>query len=140
MQKGFPADELVYGQLSEYLSENNLDQKNNVFNAVVRRESQVELFDKLLEQHGTKLDKVIYLDLEIEEAVKRLMKRAEVASRVDDNPDTIAARIRDFKAGKQGVLDLYQQRGILEVINAVGTQEEVHQKVVEALGLIPDND
>ncbi len=67
------------------------------------------------------IDRVIYIRLSDEEAVKRMVKRG----RADDKPELIKERLRLFHERTQPILDFYRKQGKLLEVDGSGSVEEV---------------
>jgi adenylate kinase len=80
-------------------------------------------------------DAVIYLDAPREELVRRILARAEIEGRADDNPDTVANRLRVFDAATSPLVEYYRDRGLLHVINADQHEDVVTADILKALGV-----
>ena len=78
-------------------------------------------------------DAVIYLDAPREELVRRILARAEVEGRADDNPDTVKNRLRVFDEATRPLVDYYRERGLLHVVNADQHEDEVTADILKAL-------
>jgi adenylate kinase len=78
---------------------------------------------------------VIYLDAPRDELVRRILARAEVEGRADDNPETVANRLRVFDDATRPLVDYYRDRGLLHVINADQHEDEVTADILKALGV-----
>jgi len=89
---------------------------------------------KLAEVATAGPDAVIYLDAPRDELVRRILSRAEVEGRPDDNPETVENRLRIFDDATRPLIDHYRQRGLLHVVNADQDEDEVTREIVKALG------
>jgi adenylate kinase len=87
----------------------------------------------LAERAGASPDAVIYLDAPRDELVRRILARAEIEGRPDDNPETVANRLQVFDEATRPLIDYYRQRGLLHVIDANRGEDEVTQAIVDAL-------
>lgn len=94
---------------------------------------QVEALDEYLEEHDVQLDAVISLDVDGEVIVKRLLKRAELEGRVDDNEETIRHRMELYNDQTAPLLDHYDKAGILKKFDGQGEVSEVFQRIVEEI-------
>lgn len=92
---------------------------------------------RLAEQVGASPDAVIYLDAPREELVRRILARAAVEGRSDDNPQTVANRLRVFDEATRPLVDYYRERGLLHVVDAAQPADEVTAEILAALG-VPD--
>ncbi|XP_010259047.2 PREDICTED: UMP-CMP kinase isoform X2 [Nelumbo nucifera] len=76
---------------------------------------------------GVEPNIVLFFDCPEDEMVKRVLGRKQ--GRVDDNIDTIKKRLKVFAALNLPVINHYTRRGKVYKINAVGTIDEVFEKV-----------
>jgi adenylate kinase len=56
--------------------------------------------------------------------------------RKDDREETIAARLRVYEKQTAPLIDYYRRRGLLRVIDGVGSTEEIRSCVLDALGQV----
>lgn len=70
-------------------------------------------------------DKVIYLKLSDQQAIKRLLGRG----REDDTKELIAERLRIYHEQTDPLSDYYKDKRLLREIDGVGTIEEVQQRI-----------
>lgn len=98
-----------------------------------RTAGQVEALDIVLAETATKLDAVVALTADPESLVARMLKRAELEGRVDDNADSIRHRIAVYHDETEEVIALYRERGRVIEVDAVGTVDEVRHRINTAL-------
>src|SRR5581483_1907731 len=79
----------------------------------------------LAERAGASPDAVIYLDAPREELIRRILARAAVEGRSDDNPDTVANRLQVFDEATRPLVDYYRERGLLHIVDANQSEEQV---------------
>ena len=72
-------------------------------------------------------------ELPEEELFQRLRGRVEQEHRADDSEEIVRHRLEVFAAKTQPLVDYYERRGILERIDALGTVDEVTNRIVAAL-------
>jgi adenylate kinase len=70
---------------------------------------------------------------DIDQLVGRLLKRAEVEGRADDNAETIRHRMDVYNTATDPLLDIYRERGVLVEVDGMGTIEEVRARITAAL-------
>ena len=87
----------------------------------------------LAERAGAAPDAVVYLDAPREELVRRILARAEIEGRADDNPQTVANRLQVFDEATRPLVDYYRERGLLKVVNANQGEDEVTAEIVARL-------
>ena len=88
---------------------------------------------KLAELADASPDAVLYLDAPREELVRRILARADIEGRADDNPETVANRLRVFEEATRPLVDYYRDRGLLHVINADQHEDAVTDDILKAL-------
>ncbi|CAA7391692.1 unnamed protein product [Spirodela intermedia] len=81
-------------------------------------------FEKIV---GVEPDLVLYFDCSEEEMVKRVLSRNQ--GRVDDNIETLKKRLEVFNEFNVPVINYYRGKGKVCKIDAVGTEEQVFEKV-----------
>jgi adenylate kinase len=90
---------------------------------------------KLAEQAGASPDAVIYLDAPRDVLVARIVARAEIEGRSDDNLETVTNRLRVFDEATAPLVDYYRGRGLLHVVNADQHEDEVTAEILAALSV-----
>ena len=98
-----------------------------------RNMHQVEALDAYLKEHGQQLDAVISLDVDPELLTQRLLKRAEIEGRTDDNEETIRNRMKVYSSQTEPLLEHYRSAGILAPVDGVGEIDEVRQRIFATL-------
>jgi len=104
-----------------------------VLDGIPRSLAQAERADELARPTGSFADAVIYLDVPDDVVRERLTHRNTDSSRVDDDPTVVEHRLEVFHAAMQPILDYYQQRDILEIVDGTGPADTVSGAVLEAL-------
>lgn len=94
---------------------------------------QVQTLDDYLAETDRPLHAVISLLADVEEVVARLLKRAEIDGRPDDNEETIRVRLQVYAEQTEPLLDLYRSRGMLVEVDGLGQIDEVSERVFAAL-------
>ena len=105
-----------------------------MFDGFPRTLQQARALDESLAQRGTPLDMVLELRADDNELVARMLHRASAKRRTDDNPQTIAHRMEVYHQQTAPLLDYYRFKGILTPIDAMGTPDEVFERIQGAIG------
>lgn len=127
------ANELVVGIVEERLAQADA-QRGFVLDGFPRNVSQAQTLDRVLERLGQpSVDKAVHLHVTDEEIVRRLLQRAQIEARVDDEEAVIRKRIEIYNAETRPLLDLYCARKALVTVEGVGSVEEIFSRVVAAL-------
>ena len=104
-----------------------------IFDGFPRTVRQAELLDELLGADGERLDLVLELDARQDELVDRLLKRAEIEHRQDDNAEAIAARLELFNTQTSPLVEHYADRGLVKRIDGMRSPDEVFEQVRQAV-------
>ena len=95
---------------------------------------QAEALDHMLRDEGHNLSFVVALEVPENVLVDRLLHRAQLEGRTDDNRDAIAERMREYHKLTAAVLDHYRKQGVqIHVIDGTGTPNEVFERVRTSL-------
>jgi adenylate kinase len=88
---------------------------------------------KLAERADAAPDAVIYLDAPRDELVRRILARAEIEGRSDDNPETVTTRLQVFDEATRPLIEHYRERGLLRVVNANQDEDAVTEAILSVL-------
>ena len=126
------SDEIVIAIAEERLAQP--DAANGfVLDGFPRTRAQAEALASMLDKNGTPLERCVALTVDIDAVVERLLKRAELEGRADDNEETIRERMRVYDAQTAPLLEFYKIAGLLSEVDGMGTVEEVSARVETAL-------
>jgi adenylate kinase len=117
-------DQLVVDIVSGRLAKDDCA-KGFMLDGFPRTAGQAEALDAYLASQEKPLDKVLYLKLSEEEAVKRLINRGKVEGRADDTPETIKKRMSVFNDLTEPLIAYYHASGILETVNGDASVDDV---------------
>ncbi|HEY7682979.1 MAG TPA: adenylate kinase [Gemmatimonadales bacterium] len=127
------SDEIIMGVVREELLKP--EARNGViFDGVVRTVPQAEGVTQLLAELGRRMDYVLFFDVPDQEILARLGKRRTIEGRADDDPQAVATRLKAYREQTAPVLDWYRSRGGVQLIEAVGTVDEIADRVQRVLG------
>ncbi|KAI3504968.1 hypothetical protein L1887_26794 [Cichorium endivia] len=76
---------------------------------------------------GIEPEVVLFFDCDEVEMVNRVLHRNQ--GRIDDNIDTTKERLKVFEAYSLPVIKYYNEKGKLYKINAIGTEDEIFERV-----------
>lgn len=103
-----------------------------------RNVGQAEELDRILAEHGRKVDEVLVIEVPREELIMRILDRGKASGRADDRDEgTATKRILTYKDQSEPCVRYYREQGRARVhmIDGVGTIEEVTERLVRALGV-----
>ena len=150
-------DDVILGIMKDTLSAPQSN-RGAILDGVVRTVPQAEGLNTMLGGLGRPLNAVLLFDIPEDELVRRLSDRVvcegcqtpymgrdpggacekcggKLVRRKDDEPEAVRNRLVVYKKQTQPVIDWYRIHGIpVREIDAVGTVDEVHQRVLRALG------
>jgi adenylate kinase len=101
--------------------------KGFVLDGFPRNLTQASSLEQLLTERGEEIDAVVELQVPEDELVRRLLGRG----RTDDTEDVIRRRQEVYREETAPLLEHYRDR--LVTIDAVGTVEEITDRVSDAL-------
>ncbi len=129
---GYVGDDITNGLVRNRLAEP--DAANGfLLDGYPRTPDQVTALDGILDELGVGLDAVVSLRADTDEVVRRLLHRAEVEGRADDNEETIRTRLKVYADETAPLLATYADRGLLVEIDGLGGVEEVGERIAAAL-------
>ncbi len=130
---GYISDEITNQIVAERLCQSDCD-PGFLLDGYPRTLQQVDNLDAHLASIGAPIDSVISLTADEDEVVGRLLKRAEIEGRADDNEETIRRRQQVYAEQTAPLLDVYRDRGLLVEVDGLGGIDEVSERVFAALG------
>jgi adenylate kinase len=149
-------DELVLELIEQRISQE--DCKNGaIFDGYPRTVAQAEAFDLMLQKLGRKIDKVVAIEVPLEEMIERAVGRriheetgriyhlrydppppgleGKLVQRKDDTEEVVRKRFTEYDDKTKPVLGYYTARGLVSAINGVGTLDEVTDRIKGALNI-----
>ncbi len=117
---------------------------------------QAEALDGLMDELDKRFDRVIYLEVPVEELLHRLSGRlvcpvcqrtyppdtaacaadgSELVQREDDRPEAVRPRIEIYLEKTVPVLDHYRVSGLVSEIDGRGTIDQISRHVLQAVGV-----
>ena len=125
-------DPLVLAMVGEKLNEPQFA-NGCLFDGFPRTLQQAKSLDESLTQRGAPLTMALELKADENELIARMLKRAAAEKRVDDTPETIAQRMDVYHKQTAPLLDYYRGQGKLVTIDALGSPDEVFERVRAAV-------
>ena len=149
-------DELVLELLEAQLKRSEYA-KGALFDGYPRTVAQAKAFDGMLASLGRKIDKVVSIEVPLEEMVERAVGRrthketgriyhlrydppppglaGTLEQRADDTEEVVRKRFREYEDKTRPVLDYYLERGLVTPVNGVGSLDDVTGRIRAALGV-----
>jgi len=131
------AGDLVPDELTSEIVRDRLSQEDAaggfLLDGYPRNTVQVGHLDAFLAENDAELDAVILLDVPRDESIARLRLRAVEQGRSDDTEEAIAHRLDIYENETAPIIDVYEQRGIVDRIDGVGSLDEITARISTAL-------
>jgi adenylate kinase len=155
------SDEIVLGMIEERIAQPDA-QKGYVLDGYPRNRTQAEDLEAVLADLGQRLDVAILMDVDFDVLMKRLTGRrtcsktgkllnvyfspreeldactqagGELLQRDDDNEETIRNRLQVYEQQTAPLIEYYAGRNLLKKIDAVGSFDEVYDRLQASAGL-----
>lgn len=129
---GYVSDEITNAIVADRLG--NSDCKSGfLLDGYPRTLQQVQTLDDYLAETTRPLNAVISLVADVDEVVARLLRRAVIDGRSDDNEETIRVRLQVYAEQTAPLLDVYRSRGVLVEVDGHGEVQEVSKRIFAAL-------
>jgi adenylate kinase len=149
-------DELVLELIEQRVSKDDC-KSGAIFDGYPRTVAQAEAFDLMLEKLGRKIDKVVSIEVPLDEMIERAVGRriheetgriyhlrydppppgleGKLVQRKDDTEEVVRKRFTEYDDKTKPVLGYYTARGLVSAVNGVGTLDEVTDRIKGALNL-----
>ena len=121
-------DSIVIGVAEQRLSQPDAA-GGFILDGFPRTSAQAAALDDLLAKMGTELERCVALVVDEDELVERLLERARIEGRSDDNEETIRTRMKVYRDQTEPLLAYYRERGLLVTVDGLGTPDEVFDRV-----------
>lgn len=122
-------DAVVIGMI-ENAVDNNPGVFGFLFDGFPRTIAQAEALDTLLSAKQSSISSVLFLEVNEEELIKRLVGRAQTSGRLDDaDPEVQKRRQGVYKAETLPVAGFYAAQGKVEHVYGEGTVDQIFEKL-----------
>ena len=128
-------DNVVIDILTKFFADNPTS-NGYIFDGFPRTLRQGEAMDEMLAEKNESINVVLWLDVDDDELVERLVNRGKEMGRNDDNLETIKSRLKVYYQKTAPLKKFYSKQGKLVKINGMGTVEEIFsriEKVIDSL-------
>jgi adenylate kinase len=125
-------DEITNAMVRDRLAEDDA-KAGFLLDGYPRTVAQVAELDSMVEADGQRIDAVIVLTVEPEEIIQRLVMRAQGEGRSDDTEEVVRHRQELYTEQTAPLIEVYDDRGLLVVVDGMGAVEEVTTRVLEGL-------
>ena len=129
---GYVSDDITNAIVADRLAHEDC-KRGFLLDGYPRTLQQVQTLDDYLAESQRPLNAVISLLADVEEVVARLLRRAVIDGRSDDNEETIRVRLQVYAEQTEPLLDVYRSRGLLVEVDGHGEVQEVSERIFAAL-------
>jgi adenylate kinase len=129
---GYVSDEITNAIVQDRLAQDDCA-AGFLLDGYPRTLQQVRTLDDHLAETDRPLDAVVSLVADTDEVVVRLLKRAEIDGRADDNEETIRVRLQVYAEQTEPLLEVYRLRDLLVEVDGLGPIDEVSERIFAAL-------
>ncbi len=95
---------------------------------------QAQLLESIMQKDGIQKFTPLFLEVDKQKLVDRIMARGSVLQRADDDPSIIQKRFEEYLVKTAPVKEYYESQGRLVKINGDQPVETVHQEIMQKLG------
>ena len=122
-------DEAVIGMVDSYFDQHK-DANGFLFDGFPRTVAQARALDKLMELKKTEIGKVLMLDVDEEELIKRLVLRGKTSGRSDDADENIQRNRQEvYKKETLPVAAYYSKSGKVAKVDGMGSISEIFDRL-----------
>lgn len=128
-------DNVVIDILTKFFADNPTS-NGYIFDGFPRTLRQGEAMDEMLAKKNQSINVVLWLDVDDDELVERLLNRGKEMGRDDDILETIKLRLKVYYQKTAPLKEFYLKQGKLVKVNGMGTVEEIFsriEKVIDSL-------
>lgn len=126
------SDDIILGVVREELAKPEAH-RGVIFDGVVRTIPQAEGLERILAELGRTMTRVLFFEIDDDEILGRLGRRRDLEHRADDDPAAVATRLATYREQTTPVIAWYQARGGVTRIPALGSVDDVAQRVHAAV-------
>jgi adenylate kinase len=122
-------DEVVIGMISSALDE-NAEARGFLFDGFPRTVAQAEALDRLLELKKSDISLVLFLEVNEDELINRLVHRGKTSGRTDDADENIQRKRQDvYKNETLPVATHYAKAKKVVNINGIGSIDDIFSRL-----------
>jgi adenylate kinase len=156
-------DDLVLKLIEERMQQDDA-RRGFILDGFPRNTAQADALGAMLARAGRPIDRVIVLDVPVEEIVRRSSGRrtcracgatyhvafdpprvagrcdkcgGELYQREDDKEETVRARIKVYQQSTRPLVEYYERMGLVARISGVGRPEEIQARILKKLDQAP---
>lgn len=122
-------DDIINGIVRDRLAQEDIAVGGVLLDGYPRTSEQADALEAVLDASGHRLDVAVNVDVPIDVVTARMLQRG----RSDDTLEAIGRRLELYEEQTAPLLDWFEARGLLAIVDGVGTPEEVFDRVLAAV-------
>ena len=127
-------DDVMSGIIEERLGRDDVA-NGFILDGYPRNVAQAESLDIMLKRLEKPVEEAIHIDVDPEQIIKRIAKRALEEGRSDDTEKTVRNRMRVYAEQTAPVADYYEEKGLLTRVLGDGNKDEIQQRIRSVLNI-----
>jgi adenylate kinase len=125
-------DEVTVAMVRDRLSHSDCA-NGAILDGFPRTSAQAEALDDMLAELGGHISVVTTIQVETSVLVERLLKRAEIEGRTDDNVIAIQNRMRVYEEQTRPLLEFYGKKGLVVEVNGQQSVLDVQNDLIKVI-------
>lgn len=126
-------DEVVIGMVGSYFDQHK-GAKGFLFDGFPRTVAQAEALDRLMKEKNTSISMVLFLQVNEEELIRRLVHRGKTSGRSDDMDENIQRKRQEvYREETLPVAGYYNKQEKVKDIKGTGTVDEIFESLCSAI-------
>lgn len=125
-------DEVTIAMVKDRLSQNDCS-NGAILDGFPRSPAQADALNDLLVEFEGQIDVVPFIHVHQEILITRLLKRAEIEGRADDNEETIRNRMNVYQESTAPLLDYYSEKGLVVKVDGDRPVDEVNNDLISVI-------
>ena len=126
---GLVSDDIMIGIVAERLGADDIVEGGFLLDGFPRTPMQAEALADIVASQGTTIVAGINLDVPVAEVTARMMERG----REDDTEEAIRTRLGLYEEQTAPLIDWFDERELLTVVDGLGTEDEVRERLAAAV-------
>ena len=125
-------DEVTIAMVKDRLQQDDCS-NGAILDGFPRSPAQADALNDLLVEFAGQIDVVPFIHVDQEVLITRLLKRAEIEGRADDNEETIRNRMNVYQESTAPLLDYYSDKGLVVKIDGDRPVDEVNNDLISVI-------
>lgn len=129
---GYMPDDVIISMVKERVI-GSVNSVGFLFDGFPRTKEQAKQLHAFLVQRRMPIAKVVFLDVNENEAIERINARARKQGRPDDSPEVIKKRLKEYREKTAPLVDFFEKRGLLHRVPSTNGIDIMCENVIAAI-------